>query len=116
MPMQDLADKISALITIVLPIVSGIAGWVGASLKKAKKKDADNEAEMKAIKDGLKGLLRAKIIDLGLHYIEEKSIPPYGMETLEKCYGPYDALGDGDPSIGHIMSVCRSLPVRPGSE
>ena len=120
MPMQDLADKISALLTIALPIVSALAGWAVGSLKKMKKKEEEKEsqniAETKAIKDGLKGLLRAKVIDLGLHYIEAGSIPPYGLETLKSCYGPYEALGDGDQSVGHIMHKCENLPVRPGSD
>lgn len=112
MPMQDLADKMSALITILLPIVSGIAGWAGASLKKMKKKDAENAAEMKALKDGVKGLLRKEIIDTGMHYIEKGYIPPYGIETLKGCHAPYITLGDGDPAVAHIMHKCEELEVR----
>lgn len=120
MPMQDLADKISALLTILLPLITALAGWAVGSLKKMKKeekeKEVQNAEELKAIKDGLKGLLRAKVIDLGLHYIEVGSIPPYGLETLKICYGPYEVLGDGDKSVGHIMHKCENLPVRPGSD
>lgn len=64
----------------------------------------------------MKGLLRAKILDLGLHYLAEGTMPPYGMETLRGCYDPYIALGDGDPSVAHIMKKCESLPVRSGGD
>ena len=41
-------------------------------------------------------------------------IPPYGLETLRNYYDPYVALGDGDPSIKHIVETCESLPVHSG--
>lgn len=90
-----------------VPLLTAFCGWAAAKLKQNKK-------ENEALKIGVKGLLRAKVIDLGLHYIEEKSIPPYGMETIKGCYDPYMALGDGDPAVTHIMKKCESLPVRTG--
>ena len=55
-----------------------------------------------------------KIIDLGLHYIEAGEIPPYGMETLKGCYKEYEALGDGDHSVGDIVRRCETLKIRNG--
>lgn len=103
--MEHLSDIIAALV----PLLTAFCGWAAARLKSNKK-------ETEAIKTGVKGLLRAKVIDLGLHYIEEQSIPPYGMETLKGCYDPYMALGDGDPAVGYIMKKCESLPVRAGDK
>lgn len=127
MPVENLSDVIAAVTTAVLPLATAICGWAACRIQKLKKKDEEKEAEqkrkdaaheeeMKAVRNGVKGLLRAKVIDLGLHYIEAGSIPPYGLETLKSCYGPYEALGDGDQSVGHIMHKCENLPVRPGSE
>lgn len=107
--LQPLADKLAAAMTVLLPLFTASAGWAAAQLKR-------NRKEMDALKKGVKGLLRAKVIDLGLHYIEEGSIPPYGMETLKGCYGPYEELGDGDPAVGHIVKACESLPVRAGDK
>lgn len=103
--MEYLPDVVTALV----PLLSAFCVWAAAQLRR-------NRKETDAIKNGVKGLLRAKVIDLGLHYIEEGSIPPYGMETLKGCYGPYEELGDGDPAVGHIVKACESLPVRAGDK
>ncbi len=103
--MEYLPDVVKA----VVPLLAAFCGWAAAQLRR-------NRKEMDALKNGVKGLLRAKVIDLGLHYISEKEIPPYGMETLKSCYDPYIDLGDGDPAVGHIMKKCESLPVRTGDK
>lgn len=103
--MEYLPDVVKA----VVPLLAAFCGWAAAQLRR-------NRKEMDALRNGVKGLLRAKVIDLGLHYISEKEIPPYGMETLKSCYDPYIALGDGDPAVCHIMKKCESLPVRSGEK
>lgn len=113
-------EYIPEIVEILIPVLTAACGLAVGRLNAMKKRDAEkdaaHEAEMKAIKDGVKGLLRAKVIDLGLHYIQEKAVPPYGVETLRSCYDPYMALGDGDPSVTHIMKKCESLPVCSGRE
>lgn len=100
-------DKVTDVLAAVLPLLTAFCGWAAARLTRSRR-------EEKALRDGVKGLLRAKVIDLGLHYIDEKAVPPYGVETLRSCYDPYMALGDGDPSVTHIMRRCETLPVRSG--
>lgn len=104
--MLDILPQITAA---AVPILSALCGWGAGRLKR-------NSKETTAMKNGLKGLLRAKVIDLGLHYIEEKEIPPYGMETLRLCYDSYIDLGDGDPAVSHIFKKCEALPVRTGRD
>lgn len=102
-------ENIPDILAAALPMLTAFCGWAAARLTRSRK-------EEKALRDGVKGLLRAKVIDLGLHYIQEKAVPPYGVETLRSCYDPYMALGDGDPSVTHIMKKCESLPVCSGGE
>ena len=102
-------ENLSEVMTALVPLLAAFCGWAAGQLRKSSK-------ETVAIKSGLKGLLRAKVIDLGLHYVEDKEIPPYGLETLRSCYDPYMALGDGDPAVSHIMKKCESLPVRSGRD
>ena len=83
-------DNVTDVLAAVLPLLTAFCGWAAARLTRSRK-------EEKALRDGVKGLLRAKVIDLGLHYIDEKAVPPYGVETLRSCYDPYMALGVGDP-------------------
>ena len=96
-------ELLQDIITAVLPLVAAFAGWAAGRSKKDK-----------AMEQGLKMLLRAKVIDLGLHYIETGEIPPYGMETLKGCYHAYEALGDGDRSVGDIVRRCEQLEIRNG--
>lgn len=104
-----MAEHLPDLMVGLLPLLTAFCGWAAARLTRSRKQE-------KALRDGVKGLLRAKVIDLGLHYIDEQAVPPYGVETLRSCYDPYMALGDGDPSVTHIMKKCESLPVRSGRE
>lgn len=107
--LQPLADKLAATVTVLLPVLTAFAGWAVAQLGKSRKAD-------KALTEGVKSLLRGQIIDLGLHYIKEGDIPPYGLDSLENYYTAYVDLGDGDRSVHDIMDRCRRLHIRSGSE
>ena len=109
-----MADTMADILTAVVPLLAAICGWAVGKLRSAKKRDDKAAAEMEALKNGVKGLLRAKVIDLGLHYLETQAVPPYGIDTLRSCYDPDMALGDGDPAVAHIMHQCEDLPVRAG--
>lgn len=104
---------LAALPSLISGIMMAVAGALGGYFV-GKKKTQDKEAQ--AMKDGVKGLLRKATLELGLHYLKEGAVPPYGMETLRSCFDPYIVLGDGDPSVAHIVHKCENLPVRSGSE
>lgn len=104
---------LAALPSLISGIMMAVAGALGGYFV-GKKKTQDKEAQ--AMKDGVKGLLRKATLELGLHYLKEGAVPPYGMETLRSCFDPYIVLGDGDPSVAHIVHKCEKLPVRTGSE
>lgn len=107
--LQPMADKLAVVLTLLLPLLTAFAGWAAAQLGKSRKAD-------KALTEGVKSLLRGQIIDLGLHYIKEGDIPPYGLDSLENYYTAYVDLGDGDRSVHDIMDRCRRLHIRSGSE
>ena len=100
-------DFLQNLFTALLPIVTAFAGWAGARIRNTNQKD-------KAVERGVKMLLRAKIIDLGLHYLEvgENSAVWYG--NAERLLKEYEALGDGDHSVGDIVRRCETLKIRNG--
>lgn len=100
---------LSNLITVLLPLVTAFAGWAAAKLTKSKKED-------KALVEGVKSLLRGQIIDLGLHYLQEGSIPPYGLDNIENYYAAYVDLGDGDKSINDIVEGCKKLKMCSGGK
>ena len=107
--MQALADALAAALTAVLPLATALAGWAAGKLGRGRRAD-------KALTEGVKSLLRGQIIDLGLHYIKEGEIPPYGLDSLENYYTAYVDLGDGDRSTHDIMDRCRRLSIRGGGE
>lgn len=107
--LQPLADKLAAAMPCCCRCLSAFAGWAVAQLGKSRKAD-------KALTEGVKSLLRGQIIDLGLHYIKEGDIPPYGLDNLENYYTAYVDLGDGDRSNHDIMDRCRRLHIRSGGE
>ena len=107
--LQPLADKLAAVLTVLVPLLTAFAGWAVAQVGKSRKAD-------KALTEGVKSLLRGQIIDLGLHYIADGEIPPYGLDTLENYYTAYVDLGDGDRSTHDSMDRCRRLHIRSGGE
>lgn len=107
--LQPMADKLAVVLTLLLPLLTAFAGWAAAQLGKSRKAD-------KALTEGVKSLLRGQIIDLGLHYIKDGDIPPYGLDSLENYYTAYVDLGDGDRSVHDIVRQCRALQIRSGAE
>ena len=101
---QIILQMLPGLLTSLVTALAGaVAGFALGHRKATENKD-------KAMESGVKALLRGQVMSLGLHYISKGVIPPYGMETLRNYYDPYVALGDGDPSIKHIMANCERLP------
>ena len=107
--MEEIFDLVAKVLTVLMPFISAFAGWAAAKVTKERKED-------KALVEGVKSLLRGQIIDLGLHYIEQGSIPPYGLDNLENYYTAYVDLGDGDHSTHDIMNRCKTLRIRNGSD
>lgn len=101
---QIIAQMLPGLLSSLVTVCAGaLAGYLAGRRK-----------EDRNVKIAVKALLRGQVMDLGLHYISKGYIPPYGLETLRNYYDPYVALGDGDPSIKHIVETCESLPVHSG--
>lgn len=94
---------------ILSPIIALCVGWFAAQFKNANKED-------RAIKEGVKMLLRVKLIDKCLHYIKQGSIPPYALETIKGLYSTYLSLGDGDPAVGDLVARVEKLQIRSGGE
>lgn len=66
------------------------------------------------MKDGVKMLLRAKIIDKCLYYMQVGSIPPYALDTIKGLFASYLALGDGDRSVEDLVEQVERLKIRSG--
>ena len=87
-------EELTRILAACSPVLALVAGWAAGQLRSVHKKD-------RAMENGVKMLLRAKLIDKCLHYIEKGSVPPFALETIKGLYQSYLELGDGDPLVVH---------------
>lgn len=95
--MQELA-------TALIPLLAAFCGWAAARLRAGTKKD-------KTMEYGMKMLLRERIIDRGMHYLERGEIPPFALENIKGIHAAYVDLGDGDRSVNIIVERCKNLNI-----
>ena len=76
----------------------------GGATRAGTKKD-------KAMEYGMKMLLRERIIDRGMHYLERGEIPPFALENIKGMHAAYVDLGDGDRSVNIIVERCKNLNI-----
>lgn len=99
-----MADVLTEIIKAAIPLLAAFAGWAAAKLRSNGKRD-------KAIEAGMKMLLRERIINLGMHYIEKNEIPPFALENIKGMHAAYVDLGDGDRSVNVIVERCKTLDI-----
>lgn len=99
-----MADVLTEVIKAAIPLLAAFAGWAAARLRANSKRD-------KAVESGMKMLLRERIIDRGMHYIERGEIPPFALENIKGMHAAYVDLGDGDRSVNVIVERCKTLDI-----
>lgn len=99
-----MADVLAEVIKAAIPLLAAFAGWAAARLRANGKRD-------KAVESGMKMLLRERIIDRGMHYIERGEIPPFALENIKGMHAAYVDLGDGDRSVNVIVERCKTLDI-----
>lgn len=78
--------------------------------KVEQKKKAEQDAkEMKALKDGMRSILRRQIIRDCEEAIRNKYCPVDMKTTIADMYESFKALGD-ESAIGQLVGVVSSLP------
>ena len=100
-------EELTRILAACSPVLALVAGWAAGQLRSVHKKD-------RAMENGVKMLLRAKLIDKCLHYIEKGRVPPFALETIKGLYQSYLELGDGDPSVGDLVGRVEQLEIRVG--
>lgn len=94
----------AALISAVSVCVSA---WQQHKYKKADKEDAD----MTALKAGMKWLMYDRIRFLGLHYIEEGKVDFDDRRILREMHTVYHFGLDGNGDLDNIMQLVDKLPL-----
>ena len=109
--------------TIIVALVAGLAAIVGALIaqigegirqrrKRKYEKTDTKEADIEAMKDGLKWVLYDRIRHLGQKYIADGSVDFDDRRILNQMHKSYhDGLGvNGD--LDNIMGEVNKLPLR----
>lgn len=78
--------------------------------KEEQRKKAEQDAkEMKALKDGMRSILRRNIIRDCEEAIRDKHCPVDSKTTINDMYESFKALGD-EAAIGQLVKVVSTLP------
>lgn len=90
------------LLSILLTVISGVLlAVVKGLLDENRKLREKNVKKENAIYDGMKCLLRIKLIEYHDKYMEEASIPTYAYENWCEMYDNYIAL-EGNGLVKHM--------------
>lgn len=95
---------LKVVLTIVGIIVTGLSGYLTATIKNYKKKENTQQ-------EALKCLLRSAITSKYYVYSELKSIPLYEKENLNYMNEQYVKMG-GNSYISKIMEEINELPIK----
>lgn len=101
--MWDAIWKIA--VAFIAPVATMFSGYLLGKLRESRNKDV-------ATQNGVKALLKLKLIDLCDHYADAESVPPYAMENVLTIYDAYIGCGDGDPSVNYIVEQFKTKPIR----
>lgn len=111
--------------TVIIAIIGGLLGGsavaalinqIGESIRQKRKRTYDkadsNDADVSALKTGLKWVIYDRIRYLGQNYIAQKKIDFDDrriLNEMHKCY--HDGLG-GNGDLDTLMHEVNSLPLK----
>lgn len=96
------------LFAILLMIATGIIGYIGGMMKKRISKEIDED---KAIKNGLRALLREKIIEICDRCIDRGYVHIHNLESIDDLYVQYHELG-GNGMVTKLVEDTKKLQLR----
>lgn len=97
------------------PLVTAVIGWLGASLRAARKRNAEHDArrdaEHAALMAGMREMMRRELYDMHARYVVEGRAMPYEeKERADSVYHVYHALG-GNGTGTHLYQEIMSAHV-----
>lgn len=96
------------LFSILLMIATGVIGYIGGMMKKRISKEIDED---RAIKNGLRALLREKIIEICDRCIDRGYVHIHNLESIDDLYIQYHELG-GNGMVTKLVEDVRKLQLR----
>lgn len=107
------------ILSILTTTVTGIIGWLFHKIKKREEERLlaeKNRIKSKtiyeqAIGNALRALCRDRILQGYIYYRQKNSIAPQELETMNKLYEAYHALG-GNGTITSVFERITELPIK----
>ena len=96
------------LLSILLMIATGVIGYIGGMMKKRISKEIDED---RAIKNGLRALLREKIIEICDRCIDRGYVHIHNLESIDDLYIQYHELG-GNGMVTKLVEDTKKLQLR----
>lgn len=96
------------LFSILLMIATGVIGYIGGMMKKRISKEIDED---RAIKNGLRALLREKIIEICDRCIDRGYVHIHNLESIDDLYIQYHELG-GNGMVTKLVEDTKKLQLR----
>ena len=92
-----------------------VAALAAASYRRVSKHMRQARKQDKALDDGMRALLRDRIISACDHYFEKGYAPVYARENITSMYEAYHSLG-GDGIVTDMVRQAMELPYKKGGE
>ena len=106
--MEQIINYVSANWVIWLfAVFTAVMGWGYRQIAKGLRDERQRNA---AVAEGVRALLRDRIIQAYNHYYSDYGYCPiYALENIEEMYNQYHALG-GNGKITKLVEQLRTLP------
>ena len=99
----------SGIVSVVAAVLAFVLQNVIRENNRLKKeKSEDEKTTLQALKNGVRCLLRSKLMELHDIYVEAKRITPTEYENWTRMYESYSALG-GNGMITHMAEDIENL-------
>jgi hypothetical protein len=111
------ADVVALAVQWAVPAALGaVAGWLGRALRQARSKAGEREraeaAELAAIRDGMRSLLRCEIVRQHReHAVRGEPMTLADREYIDKTYRSYHELG-GNGTGTRLYDELMALPIK----
>ena len=92
-----------------------MAALAAASYRRVSRHMRHTQKKDQALDDGMRALLRDRIISACDHYFEKGFAPVYARENITSMYDAYHSLG-GDGIVTDMVKQAMELPYKKGGE
>lgn len=101
------------ILTGIVSVIAAVLAFILQNVLREnhrlkKEKSADEKATLEALKNGVRCLLRSKLMELHDIYVEAKRITPTEYENWTRMYASYKSLG-GNGMITHMADDIEEL-------